>query len=99
MAERQFVSVQGKDVADSLAGTIITVDLVIAETHECPKQAQASAVLFAERAKRGTGLELFHIENAILDVKRSAHIIPLKLRFPPCRFRLHTPQYGACRGI
>jgi len=50
--------------------------------------------LFAERAKRGTGLKLFHIENAILDVKRSVTLSHLELRFRRGQFRLQRPQDG-----
>ena len=88
MPERLFVAIEGENVADALAGPVITVNLVIPDAHQGAKQTNPRPVLLPQRAKRGIRLKLFHIEYAILDVKRRAHIVHLELRLRPCNLRL-----------
>ncbi len=92
VADRQFVVVQRKDVADSLAGVEEAVDLVIAQAHDGAEQTQTGPVLVAQRAERRAGFELIHVEDAVFDVERRIDIVHLELRLRSREFRLESAQ-------
>ena len=99
VSQGKVVAIKGEGVTDSLAGAVIAVELVVAEAYHRAKQTQPRAALIPQRAKRGTRLKLFHIKDAILDVKRRADIVHLELRLRSCEFLLEGAQDRVRRGF
>ncbi len=81
VTDGHLVVVERKNVADPLAGIDETVEFVIAQSHDGAEQSQTRVRFWSRNApERRIGVELLHVEDAVLDVERRIDIVHFELR-------------------